>query len=493
MPDASFDIVIVGTDIGGLALGAQCARQGYTVLLIGHDGKPNQYTLDKHPMLRELPLLYGFSSSPVIRSLFRDIGLIAEMRNKPIPFTPPIQVVTPGHRYDISLDADQTQAELRREFGDDGRNIERFWRSATGLNNELGEALGDLPLLPQTGFIKKRQFAKKFEGQEVYREAQERLAFPGHLKFSAPMSAILLGMTNLQSAPLSPVSVRRLMQHFAHGLFDFPGGIDGFKRMLVDRILNNSGQYWADRRLESISIRRNRVKELTVQRPHRTLQARVLICNTSPRNFFGLIPSEQQHQNFHGQLKALQPAYYKYVVNFVVPRRIIPQPMGRHVMVVPYPKQELVGANGIWVAVSHLPEDPEGAAVLTVQARLPYRGLPTDVAGFDRLNGEIQHSLEWLLPFLRENLIAVDTPYVTKNPDTGEDRPDPTAHLEIYDEGFPGTLDLSPIPGKTAYKNILLLGSHYLSGLGLEGQFLGAQQAFKWIRKNIVLKQILRK
>jgi hypothetical protein len=38
-----------------------------------------------------------------------------------------------------------------------------------------------------------------------------------------------------------------------------------------------------------------------------------------------------------------------------------------------------------------------------------------------------------------------------------------------------------------------MLGDHCLGGLGLEGAILGAQAAFAWTEKHVVLKKMIKK
>ena len=135
MPDAFFDIVVVGTNISGLAYGALCAKHGYTVLVVGQDARPSTYTTGSALMFRSNPFFHGFSSSSVLHGFFRDIGMLAEMRNRPEKIDPILQVITPGARFDLSARPEATVEEFRRVFPDAAAELEQFLRSATFLRN----------------------------------------------------------------------------------------------------------------------------------------------------------------------------------------------------------------------------------------------------------------------------------------------------------------------------------------------------------------------
>jgi hypothetical protein len=495
MPDAFFDIVIVGTNISGLAYGALCAKQGYTVLVVGQDARPATYTAGDATMFRTNPLFYGFASSGVLHSFFRDIGMLAEMRNRPTKVDPLLQVVVPGARFDLSERPQATMEELERVFPGSAREIEQFLRAATRDAKEMDDFLEGLPPLPVSGFFARRRLRRYVEKSTVYADAMQPLAFPAELRFASPLTSQLLFLSRLHTRPLSPFAVRRLLQHLAGGFFEFPQGIDGMKRLLTDRILANGGAYWPERSVDQIVLKgRKQVESVVVHRPRRSVGVRMLVGNCSPRLFFSLVPQEQQNPQFHGLIKALQPAWYNYVVNFAVQPDLIPSSLARNVLLSLYPKQETGGPNVLWLH-TRMPEgyEAETPATLVVTTRIEAKDLPLEQSQFAALNERITQALEWVLPFLREKLIKIHTPYVALDRDTGEERLDPGEVQELYDLPFDGCLELSAIPCQTCYKNVLMLGDHYLGGLGLEGSILGARQAFAWTQDKVILKQILRK
>jgi hypothetical protein len=285
-----------------------------------------------------------------------------------------------------------------------------------------------------------------------------------------------------------------MLQHVTGGFFEFPQGVDGMKRLFTERVLSNGGAYWPERVASQVLMKKKAADSIVVQRPRRTVGFRLLIGNCGPRHFLSLVPQEQQDVRFHGNVKALKPAYYNYVVNFAVQPDVIPEQMARNMVISMLPKQEVGGPNTLWV-YTQLPEDPEGdrPATLVASARLEASRLPLDRAGFDQLNQSILHTLEWVLPFLREKLVKTHTPYLTIDRETNEEKLDPTELQEIYDSPLDGSLDLAAIPVCTGYRNMLLLGDHAMGALGFEGSIISARQAFAWTVKNVVLKKIIKK
>ncbi len=494
MPDAFFDIVVVGTSIPGLAYGALCAKEGYTVLVVGQEAKPSSYSIGEAQVYRTNPLLYGFGTSSVVRSLFKDIGLIAEMRNKPKKIDPYLQVVTPGVRFELSERAQFNSEELAREFPESSDDMERFLRAVLRDSSEMDRFLTELPMLPPKGFWARRKLKKQLGQSHVFDEATEPVQFPGDLKFSSPMSALVLFLSRLHGRPVSPFAVRRMLQHTMGGFFEYPQGIDGLKRLFTDRIIANGGAFWPERHVEQMLLKGKQISEVVIQRPRRNAGVRLLVGNCPFKPFFSLIPQEQQDQQFHAFVKSLQPSSYNYVVNFVVPSDVIPEAMGQNVILVMYPKKEASGPGVLWIyREGRNEEEPESPETLVVTARIDAADLPLEAADFERLNKKILHSLEWVVPFAGERLVSVHSPYATLDRETEQPRLDPAEVQEVYNAPLEGGLDFTGLPCRTGYKNLLLLGDHYLGALGLEGAVVGAQQAFAWTRDNVVLKKILRK
>jgi len=492
MPDASYDIVIAGMDLPGLALGALCAKAGYTVLVVGQDTRYAEYQYRKHPMLRRPPLCYGFATSPVIRSVFHEIGLIAEMRNRPVPLQPSLQVVTPGRRYEIGTSRENLTSELNREFATrKPQELLDFWDLAAPVDNVLGEFLQDLPLLPVRGLFSAPAFRRKMARALPMQTAEDRLSFPPEMSFSGPLTAVLHQILGIHPKPLPSLVVRRLLQHVSHGLFEFPGGETGLARMFCDRIRANSGQVWDDRSIRDIRLKGKIVQELLVEQPSRTVRTKLLVVNTAPKKVLGHIAEEQQIAAVHSDIASVPPSWYRYALNFVVDADCLPDLLARHLVLVMDPLQEVHSANALWITTTR-PSDPEMPAVISVFCRIPAKELPKTLEDYRRLNLSLRHAVEWVLPFLPEKTREMHTPYLSYEMETDLWKPDPAEFQEIPGDAFPDTLGLSSIPAQTKYRNVLLLGSAYLAGLGLEGAFLGARQGFQWVRKNVVLKTVLR-
>lgn len=494
MPDASFDIVVIGNELAGLVLASLCSRAGYTVLLVGHEGRPSSYTHEGATVHRQIPLFSGLDTSPAVKEVFRDVGLVAELRNRPRRLDPHFSVVTTHHRFDITQRPEQVEAELNREFGNQALEIQQFLTSLDTRSSGLGEALQGLPLLPQTGFWAKRRLRKYLAKSQAWQAAQTPPEFPLHLHFSSPLAALAAFHMKLAASPVTPPASHRMLLHAASGAFELSPGGDGLANLFLHRIQANGGQVWPERSVEQITVTRRKAREVFVQRPRRVVQARAVIGACHFRSFYSLIPQEQQDPSFHSLVKSCQPSHYDYVLNVAVKPDVLPEALTQHVLLSLYPEQQHVGPNVLRLHVARPDElNPSKPAVITAVARIPATQLPLQANQFRELDERILCAIEWVVPFLRERLLWTHSPYVTLDPETGTSRLDPIELQEVFDTPDPGCLGLSSLPATSCYKNMIYVGDHYLGALGLEGQFLAAQQAFAWVRDRIRLKRFLGK
>ena len=116
MTRAWYHIVVVGTDLAGIIFAALAARQGYRVCVIGQGDEPSRYRVDGHWFLREREVFTGVGVSPAIHRVFSELALGLEMKNRPQPLEPTIQLAMPGVRLDFSRESRILDRELEREF-----------------------------------------------------------------------------------------------------------------------------------------------------------------------------------------------------------------------------------------------------------------------------------------------------------------------------------------------------------------------------------------
>ncbi|MDP6943721.1 MAG: hypothetical protein QF464_06185, partial [Myxococcota bacterium] len=234
---ASYHVLVVGSDLGGLMYAALAARAGYRVGVIAHGMKPNTYRCEGHPFVRRPERFYGFSTSPTISKVFGDLSLGMEMRNRPQPVDPSLQFVTPTRRIDLARRPDRWRREIDRELGDAGAPLMAFERWAEQWSAETERVLASTTPLPPSGLRAGRLYAQAIEGCEQLLDDES-----GHgqnplmtrhdgATARAIVEAALRHLVSVQPYPLSPLTLARLWTHLRAGVYHMPGGRDGLKEL----------------------------------------------------------------------------------------------------------------------------------------------------------------------------------------------------------------------------------------------------------------------
>jgi hypothetical protein len=239
-------------------------------------------------------------------------------------------------------------------------------------------------------------------------------------------------------------------------------------------------------------VKRNKVVEGYVRDRRESLGCNMLICNTDVKRFFQLIPPEHQKERFHHRIHTLQPTHHFFTVNIAVSRSGVPEGMAKHVFVVKDPSKHLEDDN--LVVVSRFDDDSAGSdvVVLTATCRLKARRFTPDVNFVQEMTHRVMTRLrESIFPFLDEHVRDVHSPWLATDPYSGELRFDPDVLAPIYRGYVENTLDASALPVFTDYKNVLVCGSQVFGGLGFEGAFVSALNAFRRVSQTVVLKNIL--
>jgi len=488
-----YDIVVVGTDLAGLVFAAQAARAGYRTLVLGQEGRPATYPIGDARGLRELPLFYGFESSNLLRGIFRDLGLYHEMRNRPEREAPSFQAVTAKAWYSHLGDQDLLTRELAREFPGREREILGFLDRIADDNRDAEPVLDGLPSLPAEGWCARRRL-RRFLRENALGDSVETppLPFPDDVDYYAVASGLAAMMAPMRPKPATPFALSRLLHHAHAGFWSFPGGMDGFKQLFVGRLTARGGIYRPQAAVSSILLHRRVATDVRLARGQERISFRLLVCNGSPRRFFDRIPPELQNKKVSALLATLEPAYARYVMNLVVDPDLLPDAFRRHLLLITSARKELLDTNLLWL-VRQDPEagaEPGRRATVSAFCHIPVDELPGVEEEFDALNRRILTAIHRIAPFLSLDRVEISTPYLTRSRETGKLVLDPIEVRDVYTSPLEGTLDLSPVPFHTEYRNILVLGDAAYGALGMEGSLMAARQAMAWTEDNVKLKKV---
>ena len=490
MSTSYYDIVVIGMDLSGLIYAAQAAKAGYRVLVLGQDGLPAMYNHEGLQQYRHMPLLYGFRSSELMRNSLRDLGLYQEMRNKPEPLNPSFQMNCGSMWFSGHGDPKMLQAEYQREFGSKAREIHQFVTDNSRLGDRVAGLLAALPMLPADGFFARRALRKRLAQFPDLTALQAPIQFPEHLQFFSAFGGLLYLMAPVRPKPMNPLATRRLIHHAESGFVRFPAYADGFKQLFVGRLQARGGDVRPQGAASELLVASRKFTEIRLGRSDETVSFRLLVCNSSPQRFFKLIPPECRTRRSEAFMSSLEAPWVRYVVNFNLDPRLVPEGLAENLVQVGSPHRELHSENLLWV--HRMPQELSGPnnSVLSVFCHLPSRELPGTEAEFAALNSRILAELRRTMPFLEDQRVLATTPYLARNRDTGHLTLNHREIQEVFGSTLPEMLDLSPVPMLAEQRNLLILGDPSFGALGLEGSFLSARLGLEWTLANVRLKKM---
>jgi len=509
---ASYHVLVVGSDLGGLMYAALAARAGYRVGVIAHGMRPNTYRCQGHAFVRQPERFYGFSTSPTIARVFRELSLGMEMRNRPQPVDPFLQFVTPTRRLDLPRRPDRWRMEVDRELGSTGSTLLAFERWAAAWTAETEQLLGTDVLLPPSGMRASHHYAQAIEGcegllaDESGHGQNPLMTRHGSATCRNLVDGALRHLITVQPHPLSPLTLARLWTHLRAGLYQMPGGRDGLKELFIAKLREQCGDFRRSASVDQIVVKRGRAVEVILAGRGERLGCDLLVGNMPHRQLLNLISPHQRKEPKFGEQ---EPAAWRMMINLGVDPRVIPAGMGPEVVVMDELNRGRATATKgrgqahrdasptLWISrpgsLSSGGEGRHGAGVLSVTVHQSARGIAPGVRAVQGTVDAAMDRMRWLIPWLDDHLHTVDVPALTERPDP-DGRPalavDMNELTPIYRRPLPMTADVGSTSLQTQYRNILVGGDGLFGGLGFEGVCLGALQTVAATRRQLKLKTL---
>ncbi len=493
---SSYDVVIVGNDLPALIFGALAAKNGYRVLLLGHGGKPNTYEADGFRFVRRPNLLYGFSESPAIREVFRELALLPEMRNMPRPMDPVCSVVLPQRRIEISHARGILEEELAREFPGQVDRFMSFFDRQAEAEKSLEPFQKDFPAIPPRGLVeffrwnsvRKRLVAAFGEGDAI----DEFASSPAARAFLCAPVSILNGTPD---AWKYPVSFGRSTNHLLRGLYNVEWGLDSLKNLFLSRIEGNSGTVRMSEFADQILVRRGRVVEVDVRGRNEAVGTEMLVAGTSLPAMLDMLPEKAVGRRYRQRISESGPSHYLVTTGVGLARRGIPAGMARTAFLVNDPASPLDDTNLLVLQVDPAMEPPDAIdperAVLSVSGMIPASRIDEGASVIESFSEAMLGRLTEFMPFLGRHMITTSISATRVSEKTGKTVVDPAGMVPLFRNALPGTLGLVTQPVRTPWRNFLNLCDGAVGTSGFEGAFTSAAMAFNIIRKVLPRKDVI--
>jgi phytoene dehydrogenase-like protein len=505
---AYFDVIVLGSDLPGLACGALLAKRGFRVLVLGQQQPAPSYRLGPYTLPRR-PFTFGAVNSPVAKRTTAELGIGPHLRRLSRTLEPAYQIALPRQRLEIPTDLTQLEREIEREFSQVRRPALDFFR----LSSERARATDalferNLPL-PPVGFWERRELQRAAAGLDIDRDghARDLLAeLPDRHPFRAAAMVPACFAGNLEPERLTELLVSRLIDSLASSPHALAEGLSSLSEVLCERIRSGSGELRFHEHAAQILVRRSAVCGVRLHGSDEEIGASTLIASLDVSAISPLLEDRRPMLELFEQIGEPQPRHYRYTLNVVIGEAGLPEGMARDVYVVRNLERALSGENVLHVEVDSRAQSPGAPAhhVLCVETLLHAGAVEGRDGSLDTARERVLSALAELMPFVREHALLWDSPHDGRAPSVAAGEPPAT---DVRDRRGPETMPcvhaypvtsamgLCAMPVRTGLAGLLLCGSQVVPGLGLEGELLAAsaaanvvsrkERARPWVRRRL--------
>ncbi|MBN1210069.1 MAG: NAD(P)-binding protein [Myxococcaceae bacterium] len=484
-----YDVIILGSQIGGALAAALLAKRNHRVLLIDHDGTGTGYEHGGYMLPYAPSIAPALKAMPTVEEAFAELGLTTAIQRTLRPHVPELQLVLPRHRVDLHQDVNRRRAELTREFGETAEGLLSAL-TATATQHEASDPFfKELPPLPPEGFFETWGLKKKI-GQFAGLEAHPRLSN------NTPPGALLRGLLPFLiylDEPTSPLALTRPLSQALQAPQRFPGGNDGLRELLVKRLSELGGDVLTRENsdsfvVEEISFDGARFAGVKLVRSDIIYRASCMVAATDSGALRRLVKDRKRHRGLLEQLDSSSTRSILFSVNWVVPVEALPRGMGE-LLLVDAADVELKPLL-VQVHPARTPggKEDESLRVVCAGAFVPASVRELGEEHMQALAHRIDAQLDALMPFTQQKRVLRSAPYL----DAGGVRGSRLMPHPLYTFEAEAFLGVTGLKQRTPAKNILLAGREVLPGLGLEGELLAGMRAARLVQEMLKKKNPLK-
>ncbi|MBF5041394.1 desaturase [Aggregicoccus sp. 17bor-14] len=500
-----YDVIVLGSQLGGALAGALLAKRGHRVLFVEHDGMGPGYEHGRYLLPYAPSLIPSLKTMPAVEEAFTELGLSTAVQRALKPHHPDLQLVLPRHRVDLHADEARRRAELAREFGDGAAALQEALTQASRQHEEGDAFFKAGPELPPDGMFETWAFRKQVR-QHPALEAPSRLG--GDDAASALLRGLLPFVTHLD-APQGPLALTRPLSQALRSPYRFPGGREGLRELLAKRITELGGDVLTREGgeafiVEELSFEGGKFAGLKVLRSDTLYRGNCLVAATDAGALRRLIADKKRQSSLATHLDLSTTKRFLFTVNWVVPAELLPKGLGELTLVQPsgseaqaadalgplllqqHPARLLPGKEQAGKDVA--PREDESQRVICAGAFVPASARDLGEDHLKELAERIDAQLSHLLPFVKEKRFLRSAPYL----DAGGVRGSRLLPHPLYAFEAEAFLGVSGLGQRTPVKNLLLAGREVLPGLGLEGELLAGMRAARLVQETLKKKDPLK-
>lgn len=505
-----YDVVVLGRALGSLACAALLARRDFRVLVLGQGQHSALYALKGRLLARRATTLLS-PTSPCYKRILHELAQTQRFRGRTHQLDPMFAVLAPGRRIEVPPNIERFSRAIEREFPEVRQLVDELYSTFAHVNAvadgvfekdavwppgsfwerlETGRLSSQLPFINGDG---QRDLMGKFPVGHAYRQI-------------TTLPAMFASNLSVPADQMPAFALARLHGAWTRGVHTLPGGEDGLSKFLLERIEAHGGSCELGQRAASIQLRPRGGFDLQLDNEEEPTGASMLVTDLSGEALVDLFGGSGISSKARYDWPRLTATAGRFVMSMVVKTRALPAPLPTESFVIPYtpgrkdPRKPVVHLQRFDPAdLGEAYQGPADETLLVGEIILPTRGPLTLLEA----RQAIWDTLDEHLPFLREHLVLVDSPYdgmPAEDYTTGHRRdlerihiPNTTPGAEAMDWLWsvepPEFHQLAGEPARGPIPNTYLVGKSVLPTLGQEGELLAAWSVAKLITKRNSTRQ----
>lgn len=471
-----YDVIVFGSQLGGVLAAGALAKRGLSVLLLAHDGLGSPYVQGDHAF-EHAPFLTGaLDKLPALEALLNELGAATQVKR--LSHAAGLQILRPRRWFELHAEVGARAREAARALGE--TEAERFLEaletaSKTGAASE--PFFQSRPDLPADGW---------FARWKLKRLLARTSGLDGDTTLSnaSGEQALLRGLERFVTSAEAPLGRARALARLLPTPHTFPGGFEGLRALLADRARElGVDVIEGDQQIELLVLDGRTVTGVRLRKSDTVYKAGATIAACDLMTWGPLIPEAKRRP-----VDTLSPLVAStraiFTTHAVVPERALPRGLGALALVEPADAELGPVLLQIGPARKQGQDDP-AARVLSLSVRVPLALRLGGEPAVQALTNRVWASVHDVLPFTRAHALASSSPWV--------DAPRVVAGVAepwpIFELDASAPLGVAALTTRTPWPRLFNASRQVLPGLGLEGEALAAQRAIAAVEKLLMKKK----
>lgn len=469
-----YDVIVVGSHLGGVVTGALLAKRGYRVLSVDPDGLGAGYEHQGYRLPYAPGLLPHPRRLPPVEAALTELGIASDLFRTLDASAPALQWLFPRHRLELPPEKDRRSAELAREFSSRKDELLQALADTAG-RAEASDAFFKQPLpFPPDGFFERWAVRKAARACPGVKAEEPFQAFAGTALGTA-MADLGRFFTHLEAEESSLGHLRPVAQLLS-GPSRLAGGALGLRELVRERLAGLGGALLGDEKepveIEELTFEGRRFAGVKLAGNSHVYRANCLVVATDVANLAGLIPPKAKKRFLTDLLESVRVRRHLFTLNLVVKEQGLPLGLGDVALV--HPGDETHGP----VLLEVLPamkagKEVPGEKVLCASAFVPHAEHSNADERLQVIGKRLEAVVLGVAPFLDAHVLLRSLPYREARNLKGT----PLHFHPLLEVDAPQVLGIAGLPHRTPCKNMFLASREVVPGLGLEGEFLAAHRA----------------